>query len=148
MRLIKILLGAVVLWLMVGCAASGPLYKDVAASFPPVPADKGRVVFFRADSVFGAAVTADIKLNGRVVGKSERGSFFYVDEKPGNCTVATSEKAQVTFTLAPKETKYVRTTISMGFASGNVNPELVDSANAKKELTELHYTGGATTAKK
>jgi hypothetical protein len=126
-----------------GCAAEGPLHKEVAASIPTVPAGKGRVYFYRADTMLGAAVTSDITLNGRVVGKSERGSFFFVDENPGSCkaSASTEVERQLTFTLAAGETKYVKSTISMGVMVGRVNLELVSPGDAGKEITELHYTG-------
>lgn len=150
MRLAKAASFALVVLFLTGCAATGPLYKEVGASIPPIPAGNGRVVFYRADTMFGAAMTSDIKLNGKIVGKSERGSFFYVDEKPGNCVVSTATEVekQLTFTLAPAETKYVKTSVSFGVMVGRINPELVNSADAKKELTELHYTGASPLGKK
>ena len=145
MRIARIIGIGVTLVVVSGCAATGPLYKDVAASFPPAPSDKGRIFFFRPDTMFGAAITADIRLNNRVVGLSERGSFFYVDEKPGKCTVATSTEVekQLTFTLDRGETRYVKTSVSFGALVGRINPELVSPTEAKAELVELHYTGGA-----
>lgn len=128
---------------MAGCAATGPLYSDVAARIPPLATDQGRIYFMRADTLFGAAITADIHLNGDVVGKSERGSFFYVDRRPGNYTVATSTETekQLTFTLAARETKYVRTSVSMGLLVGRIAPQLVSPSVAKTEIANLHYTG-------
>ena len=128
---------------LAGCAAEGPLHKEVAASIPTLSAGKGRIYFYRPDTMFGAAVTSDINLNGRVVGKSERGSFFFVDENPGNCkaSASTEVERQVTFTLAAGETKYIKSTVSMGALVGRVNLELVSPADAGKELDELHYTG-------
>lgn len=149
MKSLKLILSMSVVVLLSACAATGPLYSEVAASIPPVPANKGRVYFFRPDTMFGAAVTSDIRLNGMVVGKSERGSFFYADQAPGKCTVATSTEVekQLTFVLDPGQTRYVRTSVSMGALVGRVNPELVNADEAKAEIAELHYTG-APLAKK
>jgi uncharacterized protein DUF2846 len=139
----KTLLALVIVGVLAGCAASGPLHKEVAASIPAVPAGKGRIYFYRADTILGAAVTSDITLNGRVVGKSERGSFFFVDENPGNCkaSVSTEVERELTFTLAAGETKHIKSTVSMGALVGRVNLELVSPGDAKNEITELHYTG-------
>jgi hypothetical protein len=90
--------------------------------------------------MFGAAITSDIDLNGRVVGKSERGSFFFVDENPGNCTASETGR-QVTFTLAAGETKYVNTGAASVVAGGGVKLELVSPNDAKSDLAGLHYTG-------
>jgi hypothetical protein len=143
MSALKTLVALVIVGILAGCAAEGPLHKEVAASIPTVPAGKGRIYFYRADTIFGAAVTSDITLNGRVVGKSERGSFFFVDENPGNCkaSASTEVEREVTFTLATGETKYIKSTVSMGALVGRVNLELVSPNDAKTEITELHYTG-------
>jgi hypothetical protein len=141
----KVFFAFVAVAALAGCAAEGPLHKEVAASFPTVPADKGRIYFYRGDTFMGAAVTSDITLNARVVGKSERGSFFFVDENPGNCkaSASTEVEREVTFTLAAGETKYIKSSVSMGVMVGRVNLELVGPADAANEITELHYTGGA-----
>ena len=143
MRFFKVALVAIILVLGAGCAATGPKYSDVAASIPAVPANKGRIFFFRSDTMLGAAVTSDIRLNGKVVGKSERASFFFVDENPGNMTVATSTEVekQLTFKLVAGETKYVKTSVSFGVLVGRINSELANSTEAKAEITGLAYTG-------
>lgn len=143
MRLVKIALIAITLALGAGCAATGPKYSEMAASIPSLAADKGRIYFFRPDTMLGAAVTSDIRLNGKVIGKSERGSFFFVDEAPGNMTVSTSTETekQLTFKLATGETKYVKTTVSFGVLVGRINSELVSGTEAKAEIAGLAYTG-------
>lgn len=132
------------LFSMLGCTATGPLFSTISQSIPTVSADKGRIYFYRPDTMLGAAVTSDINLNGRVVGKSERGSVFYVDEKPGQCVVKTSTEVekQLTFVLEAGETKYVKTTVSMGVFVGRIQPELVSPDQGARDVTQLHYTGG------
>jgi uncharacterized protein DUF2846 len=149
MRFAKFFVAVNVLLVLVGCAATGPLYTEVASAIPPVPANKGRIYFFRPDTMLGAAVTADINLNGKVVGKSERASFFFVDENPGKCTVMTSTEIerQLTFTLDSGQTRYVRTSVSFGVMVGRINPELVAADEAKTEIAGLHYTGTALSKK-
>jgi hypothetical protein len=144
MRAFKIIVAAFVFALLTGCAATGPLYSDISASIPPLPANKGRIYFYRSDTAFGAAVTSDISLNGKVVGKSERASVFYVDQTPGNCVVSTSTEVekQLTFTLAASETRYVHTSVSIGVFVGRINAKLVNAVDAKSEIATLHYTGG------
>lgn len=143
MRAVKIMIAAIVFALLTGCAATGPLYSDISASIPPVPAGKGRIYFYRSDTMFGAAITSDISLNGKVVGRSERASVFYVDQAPGNCVVSTSTEVekQLTFTLAAAETRYVHTSVSMGVLVGRINAKLVNAAEAKSEIASLHYIG-------
>ena len=143
MSISKIVVAFLAVAVLAGCAASGPLYKEISATIPAVPAGKGRVYFYRADTMFGGAVTSDITLNKRVVGVSERGSFFYVDENPGNLVASASTEVErnLSFTLAAGETKYIKSTVSMGVMVGRVNLELVSPNDAKTEIIELHYTG-------
>src|SRR5262245_48560937 len=149
MSVLKTVLAFVAVAALAGCAAEGPLHKEVASAIPTVPSGKGRIYFYRADTMFGAAVTSDITLNGKVVGKSERGSFFFVDENPGACmaSASTEVERQLSFTLAAGETKYVRSSVSMGVMVGRVNLELVSPSDAPSALTELHYTGAPLTKK-
>ena len=144
MHVTKAVIAIIVLSVLTGCAATGPLYSDISASIPTLPANKGRIYFYRSDTAFGAAVTSDISLNGKVVGKSERASVFYVDQTPGNCVVSTSTEVekQLTFTLAANETRYVHTSVSLGVFVGRINAKLVNDAEAKSEIASLHFTGG------
>jgi hypothetical protein len=145
MRIVNSVLTLLAIVLITGCAATGPRHSDIEASIPPVSADKGRVYFFRGSTMLGAAITSDIRLNNRVVGVSQRGSFFYVDEAPGNFTVSTATEVerQLTFTLSAGETKYVRTSVSMGVLVGRVNSILESPDVAKGEISSLSYTGTA-----
>lgn len=144
MHVTKAVIAIIVFSVLTGCAATGPLYSDMSASIPTLPANKGRIYFYRSDTALGAAVTSDISLNGKVVGKSERASVFYVDQTPGNCVVSTSTEVekQLTFTLAANETRYVHTSVSLGVFVGRINAKLVNAAEAKSEIASLHFTGG------
>lgn len=128
-----------------GCA-SGPQYKEMASSIPTLGADHGRIYFFRSSSVLGAGIQPDIKLNGAVVGESKPGGFFYIDEPAGQYTVSTETETEKTlsFALNTGETKYIRTSISMGILVGHVAPSLETPENATKEIEGLKYTGGTT----
>lgn len=131
--------------LLSGCAASGMKMKDMASSIPSVPADKGRVYFFRSSSMVGAAVQPSVTLDGKTVGESKPGGFFFVDATPGSHDVAISTEVEkkLTFTLDKGETKYVRTSISFGVMAGHVIPTVVSAEEAQKELPDLSYTGTA-----
>ena len=129
---------------LLGCTATGPLFSTVSSTIPAVPTDKGRIYFYRPDTMLGAAVTSDINLNGRIVGVSVRGSIFYADEAPGKCVVRTSTEVEkeLSFILEAGETKYVKTSVSLGFMVGRIQPELVNPEQGANEISELHYTGG------
>ncbi len=128
--------------LIAGCA-SGPNYAEFSKTVTPVKEGEGRVYFFRSNSMMGAAVQPDIRLNTVVVGSSKPGGFFYVDRPAGQYTGAASTETEKTlsFALAAGETKYVRTSPSFGLMVGRVNLELEDPAKAQAEIATLSYTG-------
>ncbi len=139
----RILSMTVVVAFLVGCAATGPKPSEVKASFPELAADQGRIYFYRTKSIFGAAVTAEIRLSGEAVGRSTRGSFFYADRPAGNYEVASSTETEkkVTFVLEAGETKYIRTYVGLGLIVGRIIPELVNTEEAEKDMAELAYVG-------
>lgn len=143
MRFIKTILSIAAFALLVGCASSGPPYAEVAAYILPVPADKGRIYFYRADTYLGSGLTGNVYLNDRVVGKSERAGFFFVDEKPGTCSTWTDsgDERKVTFTLAAGETKYVQTAVVVGAWKGSLIPQIMYPEQGKTEITTLRYNG-------
>lgn len=128
--------------LAAGCA-SGPQYKDIASSIPTLAPDHGRIYFFRDSAFGGAAIQPEIRLNEQVVGRSIPGGFFYVDENPGSYTVSTTTetKKTITFALRAGDTKYVRTSLSMGLLVGRITPTLDDPETAPQEIEQLKYTG-------
>jgi len=130
-----------------GCA-SGPEYKDVASSIPTMKEAQGRVYFYRSGSMFGAAIQPEIKLNDQVVGKSQPGGFFFVDEPAGQYVVSTSTETEksVSFQLDAGETKYVKTSVGLGLLAGRIVPSLESPDDAAKHLDGLHFTGTPVTA--
>ncbi|MGU7774196.1 DUF2846 domain-containing protein [Burkholderia sp. MR1-5-21] len=141
----SLLLAGSVALLASGCA-SGPQYKEMASSIPTLASDHGRIYFFRSGSVFGAGLQPQIKLNGNVVGQSKPGGFFYVDEPAGQYTVSTATETEktVSFALDAGETKYVRTSVSLGVIVGRVVPSLEDSGVAMEAISGLKYSAGDT----
>jgi len=138
----QFVVAAVLALVLAGCA-SGPKLSEVSSSIPPLRVDEGRVFFYRSNSMLGAAIQPTVYMDGKEVGSSKPGGFFFVDAKPGNHEVATSTEVEkkLTFTLERGQTRYVRTTISMGILAGRVQPELVDEAEGRKELAEMSYIG-------
>jgi hypothetical protein len=129
--------------LLAACAASGAKFQEVASAMPSLKPGEGRIYFFRSSSIVGAAIQPEIRLNGQVVGTSRPGGFFYVDRPAGNhaATAATETEKSATFVLQPGETKYLRTTTSVGVFVGRIVVELESPDKAKAELPSLSYTG-------
>ena len=129
--------------LLQGCAATGPKGVEMASAMSSIPDGFGRIVFFRANSVAGAAVQPEIRLDGQVVGQSKPGGFFYVDAAPGRhkASASTEASSEVEIQVLPGQTQYVRSAISMGFVVGRVTLSVEGSFTAKGELMGLSYTG-------
>jgi len=128
---------------LTGCAATGPKFAEAESAAPALKADQGRVYFYRNASMLGAALKPAIQLDGIEVGNSHQGGYFYVDTYAGSHVAQTSTETtnKVSFVLDKGETKYVKTSVSMGLMVGHVVPELVGADQARKDLSELSYTG-------
>ena len=139
---------AVAFALLAGCVTGGVKHAAMKSSMQAPKPDEGRIYFYRTGSIFGAALQADIHLNGVVVGTSMPGGFFFVERPAGNyeAHASTEVSRMVTFALDPGETKYVRTYVSMGILIGRVNLELVSAAEAEQELESLSFAGAAPAA--
>lgn len=142
-RFARLLLAAVMLALLSACA-SGPKFADVEKTFPQVAAGQGRIWFYRSGIMWGAGIQPSVNLNGVKVGDSVPGGVFYVDRPRGNYEVllSTEVERKLTFTLEPGQERYIRMTVGMGAIVYRVYPELIDPAEARKELVDLSYTGG------
>jgi hypothetical protein len=75
------------------------------ASAPTLKGDQGRVYFYRNSSMFGAAMQPALTLDGKEVGKSQPGGYFYVDTVSGSHEASASTEAtnKVSFVLAKGE---------------------------------------------
>ncbi|OQA33301.1 MAG: hypothetical protein BWY57_01303 [Betaproteobacteria bacterium ADurb.Bin341] len=142
MKKLKPLLVAGLVILLSACA-SGPKMAEVQSSIPTLKTNEGRIYFYRAGSMVGAAIQPNISLNSKVVGESIPGGFFFIDQPPGpmEVVVATEVEKKLTFMLEAGQIRYVRTTIGFGLLAGRVYPELVDNATAEKEIADTAYTG-------
>jgi hypothetical protein len=125
-----------------GCA-TGPKYAEVSGAIPAIPADQGRIYFYRSGQPFGSGIQPSIMLNGQKVGDSQPNGFFFVDRPPGSYEVVLSTEVdrKLTFTLAPAEERFVRMSVGLGVIVYRVYPELADRATALAEIKDLAYTG-------
>jgi hypothetical protein len=140
MTIRRALFGAVLLVLFLSGCATGPKYTEVLSTIPSLASSQGRIYFYRP-SALGAAVQPDINLNGQKVGTAKPHGFYFVDRAPGNyeVTAATETEKRLTFTLEPRQERYVRLKIQMGLFVGRIVPELIDKAEAEGELKELSF---------
>ena len=134
--------------LLTGCA-TGPKYEEVRGGFATLPADQGRIYFFRSSNPFGSGIQPSVMLNGEKVGDSQPGGFFFVDRAPGNYEVnlTTEVERKLTFTLESGQEQYVRMSVGLGVLVYRVYPELVDKKTGEEELKGLSHIGKTGPAK-
>lgn len=128
------------LLVLAGCA-TGPKYSEMKSTIPVLRSDQGRVFVYR-DSSFGAAITPSVAINGQIVGVSRANGFFYADLPAGNYRMSaeTEVERSLTFTLAAREVRYVRASISFGLIAGRINFDLVNQAAGEEALQGLAYS--------
>ncbi|ALS63338.1 MULTISPECIES: DUF2846 domain-containing protein [Pandoraea] len=137
-----LLAGMAASFFLAGCA-SGPKRAEMASAIPTIKTGEGRVYFYRSSSPFGAAVQPEIRLNDEIVGSSKPGGFFFVDRPAGQYKASASTETEKTlsFSLDSGETKYVRSSVSMGLLIGHVVLELEQPEVGEAALDSMSYTG-------
>ncbi|MBK1979679.1 DUF2846 domain-containing protein [Achromobacter xylosoxidans] len=128
--------------LLAGCA--GPRYGEIAAQIPAIEAGNGRIYVYQPAQADGpSAAEPPILVDGRKVGRSKPGRFFFVDRPAGAHTLATAHdkragRAELPVPLEAGQTRYVRTDI----VSGTQVLRLEDSAEtAQQDMSGLRYWG-------
>lgn len=132
--------------LLLGACASHLSYSEMQALMPPQPADKGRIYFYRESAFIGNLITPDIVVNGKVVGVSNPGTFFYIDREPGNYEVVCGMGIlnQTGFALAAGQDVYVRTAPGTGsIVKSTMVTEVVDLPTAIPAIHDLKYAAAA-----
>ncbi len=126
-----------------GCVSSGPKYFEYVDQIPKLNPDSSRIFFYRKNSLLGAGVQPDIRLNEKVVGESKPNGFFFVDTEPGNHVVSAKTEVEKTFSirLSKGEVGYIRSSIGFGVLVGRPNFDAVLEADALDEMRNLRYTG-------
>jgi hypothetical protein len=140
-RLLR-LLAVAAAFVLTGCAATGPRYTEVEASFPTLRPGTGRLLVYRVGGL-GGAVRPDVRLNGEVIGTSQPDGFFFVDRPSGRYTVSARTEVEATLevTLTEGETTYVQSSITLGVFVGHPKLSLQSESAAAGQLGGLAYTG-------
>jgi len=126
--------------LLAGCVATGPKYSEAQASFPAIAAGDARVFFYR-DSMMGAALAPDVRVDGRVIAPMKPGSFFFVDVPAGRHTASASTEADSTvdFTAQEGDTVYISMSIGIGLVVGRPQLKVRVASEARQALPSLSY---------
>lgn len=142
MKIGRMLVMSTAALLLAGCA--GPRYGEISAQIPAIEAGNGRIYVYQPAQVDGAnAAEPAILVDGRKVGRSKPGRFFFVDRPAGAHTVATTlykraARAELPVPLEAGQTRYVRTDIING---AQVLGLEASAEVAQQELSGLRYWG-------
>jgi hypothetical protein len=144
-----VLLAALLALLTAGCAATGTPASQMLDQLATVPANTGRIVFYREDTIVGAAIQPGIHLDGALVGESKPGGFFFSDVVPGTHRVSarTEVETAVSVTVGDGQTRYLRSAITIGVLAGHVQFTMVREDEARRQLPSMRFTGFALAGK-
>ena len=137
-QVLLFVLGFILIACITSCATTGPKYSTAIPSIAALSKEQGRIIFYRPDTIFGAAMKPDIYVDGKKVGESIRGTAFYVDVTPGKHQVKVSAvmypgETIIDIELQKNETIYVKTYMGGSAYAGRTNVEVVNSAQAKAD---------------
>lgn len=127
--------------LLAGCA--GPRYADVASRIPELESGQGRIYFYQLAADHVDAAQPAIMVDGRKVGRSRPGRFFFVDRPAGShvLTFAPDRKnpgAGIQANLGSGQTLYMRVDVEGG---KQVLREEMSAQTAVQSLSSLKYWG-------
>jgi len=147
---------AAVMLLAACTAAHQPRYADIAATVPPMSADRARLYFYRDYEPYESLARPYIYLNGQPLAISEPGGVLYLDVPQGSYLVAVDSYGvypDQSRTVAAKagETYYVKVESLRSWASGGGDNRdyerdtfvvvLIDPEQARPEITAFAFFG-------
>jgi len=126
--------------LVLSACTTAPPCVAPANTIQTLPADHGRIYFYRLTTV-GNIIRPAVRIDGEPMGRTIPKEFFYVDLPAGNYEISAStiEKYDLSLQLAAGDEKYVRFDVRVSVASWYVRPVLVNTAQGKEELQRTDY---------
>ena len=146
--LTRIALAATIALSLGACASRDLSYTEAQALMPAKSPDKGRIYFYREASWLGNSITPDIVMNGKVVGSSNPGAFFFLDRDPGEYAIfcGQGEHNNTHVSLAAGQEVYVRTAVAGGIVKAEMQAEVEPPQVALPQIHKLNLfnTAGDT----
>lgn len=137
--MIRLLVSSIVIMGLVGCASvpMGDPKQDAALKeFSSKPGVAG-IYIYRNES-FGGAVTMDVSVDGKALGKTAANTFLYKEVKPGKHTVTSEAENTENLELNTVSGKlyYVWQEVKMGLLYARNKLHLVSADEGKKGVLE------------
>lgn len=107
----------------------------------PTPAEpKGSVIFYRGESIMGAALGCPVRHEGSQIVDLRPGKYIEWKVKPGRY-VLLNKTASVEVTVEEGKTSYVRCVIKSGFMTGRSDLQLSDRATFEQRSDDYDSLG-------
>lgn len=122
-------------------AGAGSIVPDSEPLVRPA-GEHGRIYFYRSQVPLMVALSPEVVVNGREVGKADYDAVFYRDALPGRYEVfLTSDPDNpIYFTLAAGELRFVKAVMKLGWSGTVLGVELVDEPVGRGEIAEQRRT--------
>jgi hypothetical protein len=119
------------------------------ATITSPPSGKGQVVFYRTGGLIGAAISCNVREDGKLVGGLSGGKYFVSVFEPGKHVFTTKSEAKDTLNMEieSNETYYVRCAIGAGVMAGRPNLSPVDKAAFDEKSGGLKFKNADQIAK-
>lgn len=120
--------------LIVGCGASGPVFKPV----DPIPDGKGVVYIYRESGFVGGGVYGTVTADKTPITKVRNGGYFPYLSNPGTVhfEVSTEATNEADVSVEAGKEKYLKTSVGMGFFVGHLKFSEVSPEIGRKEISE------------
>lgn len=130
-----------ILLLVSGCASvpMGSAEEDLTLKQFPTPSQDAAGLYVYRDSFMGKALKKSLYLDGRLLGETANGVYFYEVIEPGQHTLSTeSEFGDNSISLMANagENYFVEQYIKMGVFTGGAGLKVVDEAEGMKSVRE------------
>jgi Protein of unknown function (DUF2846) len=125
--------------LIAGCA-SAPMAsneQDVRAKTFAPTAGTSNIYIYRNESM-GAAMSMDVAVDGKAIGKTVAKSYFVIPVAPGKHTVTSRAEtdSSVDFTTEPSKNYFVWQEVKMGMLSARSQLHLMGDAEGRAGVSE------------
>ncbi len=137
--MIRLLVSSVLIMGLVGCASvpMGDPKQDAALKEFSSKSGVAGIYIYRNES-FGGAVTMDVSVDGKALGKTAANTFLYKEVKPGKHTVTSEAENTENLELNTVSGKlyYVWQEVKMGLLYARNKLHLVSADEGKKGVLE------------
>jgi hypothetical protein len=144
LRLLFLLFGPTLLLLLHTGCATGPVYREYAASAGSPAPGRGRVYIYRPSALPLLDLGSPVHLNDVLLEHWPLPRSFVVIDQPEGEVRVRIYSGEIAFFLKSGDIRYVQIEASMGFGSTSLHLKLVHPDQARSEIEGLRLVGEET----